>query len=107
MISERTTAALAHKKRNGEHVGLPPYGFRIGAAGRLEEKPEELKAIQRMKRMKREGLSYQAIADKLNAKGVKARCAQWGKTSVSRLVRDDLRTRKARYLNGLNGRSVS
>ena len=107
IVSERTAAALAHKKRNREHVGLPPYGFRIGADGRLEANADELATIQRMKRLRRRGATLQAIADKLNDEGVSARRGKWGKTSVSRLVREHLRTRKARYLNRLDGAEVS
>ena len=73
IVSERTAAALAHKKRSGEHVGLPPYGFEIGADGKLEPNLGELRLIQRMKRMRRRGMSYRRIAAKLNADGVESR----------------------------------
>ena len=106
IIAERTAAALAHKRTQGEHVGAVPFGFRIGADGRLEEHPDELRTIALMKRWRRRGASYQQLADRLNADGVRARRGRWSKSSVHALVNDHLRSRKARYLGASNGTGV-
>ena len=100
IVSERTAAALAHKKQNGEHVGMAPYGFRIGQDRRLVVESAEMAAIQRMKRLRRRGASYQKIADRLNSEGVESRRSRWSHTAIRRLVCDHLNARKARYLNG-------
>ena len=97
IISERTRAALEHKRSKGEWTGMAPYGFRISESGRLEEEPTELAMIQRMKRWHRRGTSYRAIAGRLEADGVKPRQGKWGKSTVHRLVRERLNVRKARY----------
>jgi len=96
-IAERTAAALAHKQSKGEHVGRVPFGFQIGAGGQLEENAEELATIQKMKRWRRRGLSYRAIAAKLDAVGVESRAGRWSHTGVRGLVSGRLDRRKAKY----------
>ncbi len=73
LISERTVAALAQKKANGQKTGgLVPYGFRV-EAGRLVPDPSEQRAIARMKELRSEGYSYRRIADALVTEGVLTR----------------------------------
>ena len=107
VISERTAAALAHKKRNGEHVGSVPYGFYVGEDGRLQPHFDELAVIQRMKRMRRRGMSTRKIASTLNADGVKSGRNGWSHEGVRQLLYKHLNSRKARYLNGSKGKRVS
>ena len=106
IVSERTAAALPTRSANGEHVGSVPYGFCVGEDGKLEPNVEELRLIQRMKRMRRRGMSYRRIAAKLNADEVESRRGMWSKSSVHALVNDHLRSRKARYIKGFNGNGV-
>ena len=83
LISERTSAVLQHKKAQGHSLGLVPYGYeRI--EGMLHKEPEEQKILRRMKRWRREGLSYKKIAERLNDKGIKPRRqkAKWHSSSV-------------------------
>jgi DNA invertase Pin-like site-specific DNA recombinase len=56
LISERTTAALAVKKAQGVQLGQPS-----------KVTPETKK---RIKALRQKGLTWQAIADQLNAEGV-------------------------------------
>ena len=63
-IAERTRNTLRFKRERGEWVGRVPYGFKIGPDGRLVEDPEEIKNIQRMKRLRRRGRSYREIAER-------------------------------------------
>ena len=63
-IAERTRNTLRFKRERGEWVGRIPYGFKIGPDGRLVEDPEEIKNIQRMKRLRRRGRSYREIAER-------------------------------------------
>ena len=61
--------------------------------GRLEENPEEIKTIQKAKKMSRQGVSITAIARRLRL----------SKSVVHRIVNVNLRTIKARYTNGFVG----
>lgn len=96
-ISERTAAALAYKKAQGEHIGRVPFGFRVGTDGRLQENAGELATIQRLKRWRRRGASFREIARRLEAQGVESRGAKWSHTGVRSLVNDRLNQRKAKY----------
>ena len=84
---------LAHKKNKGEWTGRIPYGFLIGDNGILQENPEEIKSIQKAKRMKRQGATIRAIADRLGL----------SRSVVHRIIKVNLRTLKARYANALAG----
>lgn len=65
VISERTRDALAHKKANGEWIGGVPFGFKV-KGNHLVEDPEQLKVIQKAKRLRRRGKSLRDIAGRLN-----------------------------------------
>lgn len=67
-IRERTTNAIAHKRRHGKVYGPVPFGYRRNADC-LEPAPEEQAALARMRAMRDGGASYQRIADELNAHG--------------------------------------
>jgi len=86
MIIERTVNALAHKATKGEHVGRIPYGFRIGDDGKLEEDPEQIASIRRMKREHLRGRSIRDIAEKYGI----------GKSTVQRLLTTDLRVLRSK-----------
>jgi site-specific DNA recombinase len=89
LVSERTVEALSHKKKKGEWYGRLPKGFRLDSKGRLEGDPETLEKIQKAKRLKRQGKSFQAISEALNMP----------KTTVFRLVNTNLKSLKSQYLN--------
>jgi DNA invertase Pin-like site-specific DNA recombinase len=88
LISERTVAALAHKKANGERLGAVPLGFRLGNGNGLEPVPEELVSVRRLLGLWRVGWSYRRIADKLNEEGLQTqRGGRWYHTTVAKVVR--------------------
>ena len=93
IVAERTREVLSFKRERGEWAGRVPYGFLIGDNGKLEENPEEIKTIQKAKRMKRRGLSVRVIADRLGL----------SKSVIHRIVNVNVRTMKVRYANGLTG----
>lgn len=69
-ISERTTAALQHKKAEGERVGSIPYGYRLASDGvQLLEDEAEQEVIRGVLEYRAAGLSYRAIAERLQAHG--------------------------------------
>lgn len=88
LISERTTAALAHKKSRGERVGEVPFGFRVAADGvRLERDENESRIIELIQSLRDQGLSYAAIAAELDAAGMAPKKAlKWNAMSVRNIV---------------------
>jgi DNA invertase Pin-like site-specific DNA recombinase len=70
LISERTSTALQYKKSQGQSLGKIPFGYsRID--GKLVPNNTEKNIIQRIKRWRKNGLSYDKIANLLNEKGIK------------------------------------
>ncbi|MBA7496692.1 hypothetical protein ES702_07301 [subsurface metagenome] len=90
VISERTIDALNYKKSKKEWMGRIPYGFKI-EDNFLVEDPEQIKAIQKAKRLRRAGKSIRDIGESLDI----------SKSVVHRLVNVNLKTVKAKYVNGL------
>ena len=66
MIAERTTAALAYKKARLEVFNHLPFGFNA-KDGALVPDPKEQAVIARMATLRKEGTSYNEIANVLNA----------------------------------------
>jgi len=88
LVRERTSAGMAHKKAKGERVGTVPFGYRLAGDGvALEENPSEQEVIARVAALRREGLTLQAITDRLNADGTPARGKRWHLTTVARLAK--------------------
>jgi DNA invertase Pin-like site-specific DNA recombinase len=65
MIAERTKDALAHKRQKGEWTGRVPFGFKIEKK-HLVEDPEQMKVIQKAKRLRRSGKSLREISRALS-----------------------------------------
>jgi len=71
LVSERTRAAMAHKKAKGERVGQVPYGFHVVADGVTLEKDEaEQATLADLRALRALGRTWQEIADELNARGI-------------------------------------
>jgi DNA invertase Pin-like site-specific DNA recombinase len=91
LISARTRAALAAKRRRGERVsGIVPFGSRLSSDGRtLEANPEEAATLQTIRRLRAQGQSLRAVAETLNAAGVLTRAQKpWRFEYVRNLLRD-------------------
>jgi DNA invertase Pin-like site-specific DNA recombinase len=69
MIAERTTAALNFKKRSGRVYNHVPYGF-LAEDGNLIADAAEQAVIARMRDLRGQGISYNEIANALNADSV-------------------------------------
>lgn len=69
LISERTAAALQHKKARGERVGEVPYGWTANGAN-LEPAPEEQQRRLEMREARLRGLSWREIAEDFNLRGI-------------------------------------
>lgn len=85
-ISERTAAALAHKKEQGEHIGRVPYGYQMEGTGLVEVK-DEAAIITQVLELREDGLTLRAIADELNSRQVKTkRGGRWAAQTVKNLI---------------------
>lgn len=70
LISERTKGALAHLAAQGRRVGEVPYGFRLAADGlHLAEDPAEQRVLRRLRRFKKQGLTWAEVAERMNKGG--------------------------------------
>jgi DNA invertase Pin-like site-specific DNA recombinase len=69
MIAERTTAALNYKKSHGKVYNHAPYGFNAEAGSLIPDATEQA-VIARMQALRAEGISYNEIANSLNAGSV-------------------------------------
>ncbi|MDY6837176.1 MAG: recombinase family protein [Thermodesulfobacteriota bacterium] len=88
-VSERVTQALAYKRGKNEWVGRVPYGFRVHA-GKLVEDTEQIESIKKMKRLRKRGKTLRDISKTFGV----------SPAYVLRAVNVNLRTLKAKYLNG-------
>jgi site-specific DNA recombinase len=90
LISERTRDVLKHKKVKGEWTGRIPYGFKMENS-RLVENVEQIRVIQKAKRMKRTGRSMRDIAEALDL----------SLGYVHKILNVNLRSLKSLYGNGI------
>ena len=88
LIGERTRSALAFKRENGQPTSHPPLGFRAnGSRERMVPVPEELEIVRQILDLWRSGMSYRAIAAKLNESGAPTKQgARWYHGTVARIV---------------------
>lgn len=88
-VSERTTAAMAHKKSKGERVGKVPFGFTLAADGiALVQNADELRTVELIRSLKTQGYSLRAIAAELDAQMIptKDRKGRWQHTTVKSIL---------------------
>src|SRR4030042_181762 len=89
LVSERTTMALRHLKHQNRRVGrFLPYGFDLGPDGQhLTENPSAQEAGGLIRSRHKAGQTMRAIADDLNARGVRAKQGgRWSHVGVWRVV---------------------
>jgi DNA invertase Pin-like site-specific DNA recombinase len=68
LIRARTRTALAKKKRNGERLGRPRFGWRV-EAGELVEDAREQEVLRLVAELRSDGLSLRQIVAELDARG--------------------------------------
>jgi DNA invertase Pin-like site-specific DNA recombinase len=87
-VSERTSAALQHKKAKGECVGEIQFGYQLSSDGvKLERNETEQRAIELATRLKRQGLSLRKIAAALDEQGFKNRKGgSFGAQTISNIL---------------------
>ena len=88
LIGERTKAALAYKRQEGQPTSHAPLGFRAdGKRDRMRPVPQELDVVRQILTLWRCGSSYASIARKLNAEGARTkRGGRWHHSTVSKVV---------------------
>jgi DNA invertase Pin-like site-specific DNA recombinase len=86
-IAERTTEALAHKRRNGLVYGHTPFGFRR-VADRLVPDAVQQRALERARSMRSAGASLRRIAAELEAMQVAPNggAARWHPQTVKTIL---------------------
>lgn len=73
-VSERTKAALAHKKAKGERVGTVPYGYSLADDGiNLIDNPVEKAILQDIQQLRCQGYRLREITEQLNKDGLLTR----------------------------------
>ena len=71
-IRDRITEVKRDQRQRGRYLGgTPPFGWRVSDDGALVPMPEQQAALALMRRLRGEGLSLRAIADRLTATGNK------------------------------------
>ena len=89
-IGERTSAALQHKKSQGEYIGGAGFGYTV--TGKKLAKTKEFKTVELIQRMRCDGATLTAIANHLNTEGIKtARGGKWYPTTVSNIIKREER----------------
>lgn len=89
-VSERTKAALQHKKAKREKTGGDvPFGYNVDDTGHLIENKAEQKAIRLIKSLKSKGYSLRAICRELEAEGHKTKRgkAKWNPKTISAILK--------------------
>jgi len=90
ITGERTRAVLQHKKEHGQVYGAVPYGYKRDN-GNLVKDPGEQKVLTRIKRLRRQGTSYDKIVTRLNGDGIPGkRGGQWNKYGLWYLLNKTL-----------------
>jgi len=87
LTAERTKAALAHKRANGEAYGETPFGYqRVG--DRLVEDADAQLAVALVLDLRGRGWAYRAIARELEDRGVKTAKGgtRWDAKTVQRIA---------------------
>ena len=90
LIALRTKAGLARKREKGERLGMVPYGWQLDADGvhLIDHAPEQA-VIVTVRALRASGLSYRAIADALNRRGLVNRAGgRFNHTQVVRMLED-------------------
>ncbi len=89
LIGDRTRAALAWKRQQGQPTSHPPLGFEPnGRKGHMLPVPAELAVVRSILDLARAGRTTRAIAAKLNEDGVPAKHGgRWHHSTVAGVVR--------------------
>jgi DNA invertase Pin-like site-specific DNA recombinase len=90
LIALRTKAGMARKREKGERLGMVPYGWKLAADGvHLIDHALKQAVIVTVRALRASGLSYHAITDELNRRGLVNRAGgRFNHTQVVRMLED-------------------
>lgn len=88
LIRSRTKAAMSAKRKAGHRIGEVPFGWSLGADGRLVEHDAEQLVLRRIAECRAAGMSLRAIAAILTEAGIvtKKGSAAWSHTTVKSIL---------------------
>ena len=87
LIRMRIKAALAVKKKRQERIGSVPYGKQLDPDGKtLLDNPEEMKTIEAARAYRDKGMTFRAIAQRLEQEGHRPRGRGWHPQTVSNIL---------------------
>ena len=90
LIALRTKAGMARKREKGERLGMVPYSWQLAAdrVHLIDHAPEQA-VIVTVRALRASGLSYRAIAEALNRRGLVNRAGgRFNHTQVVRMLED-------------------
>ena len=94
MISERVSDVLNDKKKNGKVFGSVPYGFDRNGDDLIENKKEK-RLLNKMFRLKTNGMSYGKICDYLKRNRHKTKSGgKWTPSNVYSVMKNHLKEQK-------------
>lgn len=87
LVSERTKGAMAHKRSRGERIGQIPFGSRLSADGvTLAHDEQEQATLTDLATMRGDGMTWEAIASELNARGIHTKQGKSWTKQTARLI---------------------
>ena len=87
-ISERTKAALAHKKSKGERIGTVPYGYSCKDGINLVINKDEQAILSDIRKLRKSGYVLREIAEQLNKDGLLTRRGtEWKVQTIHNLLK--------------------
>lgn len=87
LIASRTKEALDQLRRDGKPTGPTAYGWRVGPEGKVIEDMDEKHTLVFVLHHRKDGRSFQKIANMLNAMGIKTRHGrEWKGHNVKKMV---------------------
>lgn len=90
LVAERTKEALQYKKSKFEAYSPTPFGF-DRENEHITPNQKELKIIKLMRKLKKKGLSYQAIINKLNEKDIPTKNKKsWSKSTIWGILKNPI-----------------
>ncbi len=91
LTRERTRAAMAVKRANGQRIGSVPYGFDLAIDGTtLVANGSEQSVVREILAMREAGKTLKAIADALTERGVPTKTGRsncWSHSAIARILR--------------------
>ncbi len=105
--SRRIKESMRERALQGQALGRPPYGYRIGADGKLEVVPDEARVVELIFRLyTRDLMGFRLIVQHLNERGILTRRgSNWNVIGIRDILRNPVYTGTYTRLGMLRPRS--